>query len=177
MQSALELFTERGFEQTTALEVAQRAGVTERTFFRYFSDKREVLFEGSGELLSGVVGAITGAPVNMAPIDIVTAAMQEAAERMEPNRPYSIQRAAVVAANASLHERELLKLDALSAAAAHALHGRGVPELAATMAAESGVSVFKVGFDTWVGAGPEVTFAQCIHACLDELKGLTAAAQ
>ena len=43
-KAALELFATRGFEQTTATEIAQSVGLTERTFFRHFSDKREVLF-------------------------------------------------------------------------------------------------------------------------------------
>ena len=49
-QAAFELFTERGFEQTTVAEIAERAGLTERTFFRYFADKREVLFAGADAL-------------------------------------------------------------------------------------------------------------------------------
>ena len=176
MLAALELYGERGFEQTTALEVAQRAGVTERTFFRYFADKREVLFEGSKGLQDAVVEAIAQAPDPVAPIDAVGSAMERAAAHLEDNRDYSRQRAAVIAANSSLHERELLKLSTLAGAAADALRRRGVAALAASLAAEAGVTVFKLGFDTWIGDEATGGLAQCIRAALDELKELTAGA-
>ena len=50
VKAAMELYGERGFEQTTVAEIAERAGLTERTFFRHFADKREVLFAGAGAL-------------------------------------------------------------------------------------------------------------------------------
>jgi AcrR family transcriptional regulator len=176
--AALELYGERGFEQTTALEIAQRAGVTERTFFRYFADKREVLFEGSSELQEVIVRAISEAPTSMASIESVGAAMEGAGVLLEKNRDrdYARQRAAVIAANPSLHERELLKFATLAAAAADALRRRGVADLTAGLAAETGVTVFKVGFETWIGDDPTGDLAHCIREALDELKGLTAGA-
>ena len=176
MRSALELYAERGFDETTALEIAQRAGVTERTFFRYFSDKREVLFEGSSDLQAFVVAAITAAPSSMASIGAVGTAMESAAALLEGNRDYARRRAAVVAANPSLQERELLKLATLAGAVADALRRRGVPDLAAGLAAETGVTVFKIGFETWIGDESTADFAQCIREALDQLKGLTAGA-
>src|ERR1700712_2627133 len=76
-RAALDLYSERGFEQTTALEIAERAGVTERTFFRYFADKREVLFQGSEELQRIILEAIAEAPGDMRPSDMVVAAMEK----------------------------------------------------------------------------------------------------
>jgi AcrR family transcriptional regulator len=175
MRSALELYAERGFEQTTALEVAERAGVTERTFFRYFSDKREVLFEGSRQLQDVIVKAIAAAPSSMGSIDAVGTAMESAASLLD-NRDYSRQRAAVIAANPSLQERELLKLATLTGAAAEALRRRGVGNLAAGLAAETGVTVFKIGFETWIGDESTRDLAHCIREALDQLKGLTAGA-
>ncbi|MCU1475807.1 MAG: transcriptional regulator, TetR family [Subtercola sp.] len=174
-RAALELFAERGFEQTTALEVAERAGVTERTFFRYFPDKREVLFDGAGELQRVIVESIDSAPATLAPIDVVGAAMQVGAGFLEGGREYSRQRAAVIAANPSLQERELLKLASLGAAVAEALRRRGAPELTAALAAEAGVSVFKIGFETWIGDDSAPEFRQCIRSALDQLTSLTAA--
>jgi AcrR family transcriptional regulator len=175
MRSALELYAERGFEQTTALEVAERAGVTERTFFRYFSDKREVLFEGSRSLQDVIVKAIAAAPSSMGSIEAVGTAMEGAASLLD-NRDYSRQRAAVIAANPSLQERELLKLATLASAVAEALRRRGVGNLAAGLAAETGVTVFKIGFETWIGDESTRDLAQCIREALDQLKGLTAGA-
>jgi len=174
--AALELYGERGFEQTTALEVAQRAGVTERTFFRYFADKREVLFEGSKGLQEAVVHAIAAAPDQLAPFAVVGSAMERAAAYLEGNREYSRRRAAVIAANSSLHERELLKLATLAGAVAEALRRRGVAPLPASLAAEAGVTVFKVGFDAWISDEATGDFTECIRVALDQLKGLTAGA-
>src|ERR1700712_269560 len=93
-RAALELYSERGFEQTTALDIAERAGVTERTFFRYFADKREVLFDGSSELQALVLDAIAAAPSDKKPIETVRRAMESAAALLEGNRDYSRRRAA-----------------------------------------------------------------------------------
>jgi AcrR family transcriptional regulator len=172
--AALELYAERGFEQTTVVDIAERAGVTERTFFRYFADKREVLFEGSSALQKHVVDAIAAMPPSSPPIDVAGAAMEGAASLLEQRRDYARQRAAVIAANPSLQERELLKLANLGLAAAEALRRRGVPDPAAGLAAETGITVFKIGFERWIGGTSTGSFAQCIREALDQLKALTA---
>src|SRR5580698_1856641 len=77
-QAALALYGERGFEQTTVAEIAQRAGLTERTFFRHFADKREVLFWGAGALQDLFVTAVASAPESAAPIDAIAAAVEVA---------------------------------------------------------------------------------------------------
>ncbi|PXA71716.1 TetR/AcrR family transcriptional regulator [Cryobacterium arcticum] len=173
---ALELFAERGYEQTTAAEIAERAGVTERTFFRHFPDKREVLFMGAKHLQDRVVAAITAAPASMPPIDVVGVAMESAAELLEEDRDYARQRWAVIAATPSLRERELLKMASLSAACAEALRARGVAELPAGLAAETGVTIFKLSFERWVSDEPSGTFTECIRDALAQLKGMTAGA-
>lgn len=174
IRAALELYEERGFEQTSAAEIAQRAGVTERTFFRHFADKREVLFDGSTDLQAAVVGAIAAAPSPTAPIDVVGAAMQGAASFFEDRRDHARRRAAVIAANPGLQERELLKLSRLASASAEALGRRGVAEPAATLAAETGVTVFKVAFDRWVADGATGDYAACVRDALAQLRALTA---
>ncbi|MFD9129671.1 TetR/AcrR family transcriptional regulator, partial [Kitasatospora sp. NPDC059571] len=72
-EAALGLYGERGYEQTTVAEIAERAGLTERTFFRHYADKREVLFDGSGVLQELFAAAVAGAPESAAPIDAVGA--------------------------------------------------------------------------------------------------------
>lgn len=175
-RAALELFAERGFDQTTALDVAQRAGVTERTFFRYFADKREVLFERSAELQAAAVNAIAAAPASMSSMDVVGGAMESAASLLRGRHDYARERAAVIAANASLRERELLKLSTLAAAVAAALRGRGVPDQAAALTAETGVTVFKIGFENWIDDESPGDLALCIREALVQLKALTAGA-
>src|SRR5216683_5817416 len=129
-QAALELYIERGFEQTTVAEIAKRAGLTERTFFRYFADKREVLFAGAGSLQDFLVGTLASAPDSAAPIDAVALALEAAGALLQERREYARQRQAVIAANAELQERELIKLASLSAALAATLRQRGVPDTA-----------------------------------------------
>jgi AcrR family transcriptional regulator len=175
MTSAMELYAERGFEQTTASDIAERAGVTERTFFRYFADKREVLFFGASGLQEYVVAAIVAAPQSMRPMETVGAAIEGVATQLA-DREFSRRRAAVIAANPGLQERELLKMATLAGAAADALRERGVPDPVAGLAAETGVTVFKIGFETWIGEGAPESFAECIREALDQLRSLTAGA-
>src|SRR5580704_16014991 len=136
-QAALELYSERGFDQTTVAEIAARAGLTERTFFRYFADKREVLFWGAGSLQELLVDRLASAPDSAAPMEAV-------AVSFEPRRDYSRKRQAVIVAHAELQERELIKLASLASAMADALRRRGVTEPAASLAGEAAIAVFKV---------------------------------
>jgi AcrR family transcriptional regulator len=172
-QAALELYGERGFEQTTAAEIARRAGLTERTFFRHFADKREVLFAGAGTLRELLVSTIASAPESAAPIDAVAAALEAAAALLQERREYSRQRQAVIAANAELQERELIKLASLAAAMASALRRRGVGNLAASLTAEAGIAVFRIAFESWIEEGQR-DLTQHIRESLDELKAVTA---
>ena len=176
VRAALELYAEHGYEQTTVVEIAGSAGVTERTFFRYFADKREVLFEGAGDLQAFVVGALASASAQVPPIEAVAAAMEGAASLLQERRDFARQRAAVIAANPSLHERELLKLAAIGAAAADALRHRGVPDPGASLAAETGVTIFTIAFERWIGDASAADFARCIREALDQLKLLFAEA-
>jgi AcrR family transcriptional regulator len=175
--AALELYSERGYDQTTVAEIAKRAGLTERTFFRYFADKREVLFHGSVMLQERLVQGIEDAAPTLAPIDAVGAALAAAARPMEEVRDFALRRQAIVVANPELQERELIKLAALAAALADALRRRGVPDPAASLAAEAGIAVFKVAFLRWAaqdGDSGRQTLDQLIRQSLAELKGVTA---
>jgi AcrR family transcriptional regulator len=179
--AALELYGERGYDQTTVAEIARRAGLTERTFFRYFADKREVLFYGSGMLQDGLVRGIEDAPAGLAPIDAIGAALEAVADSLfEERRDRARQRQAIVAATPELQERELIKMATLSAVLAGALRRRGVTDPGASLAAEAGIAVFRVAFQRWVGppgdAGDSAgqTLAQLIGQSLAELKTVTA---
>jgi AcrR family transcriptional regulator len=173
-QAALKLYGERGFEQTTAAEIAARAGLTERTFFRHFADKREVLFWGAAELQDRLVNAVVSAPEPAAPIDAIAAALAAAAELFQGRREGSRQRQAIITANAELRERELIKLATLAAALAGALRSRGTGEPAASLAAEAGIGVFKVAFERWVGDSAPDDLALIMRESLDQLKTVTA---
>ena len=173
-QAALELYLERGFEQTTVAEIAKRAGLTERTFFRHFADKREVLFAGADVLQELFVGTVAGAPDSVAPMDAVAAALDAAGSMLQERREYARQRQAVIAANPALQERELIKLASLASALAGALRRRGVTDPAASLTAEAGIAVFKIAFERWVNQAGQPDLPQLIGESLDELKAVTA---
>src|SRR5689334_21518919 len=173
-QAALELYVERGFEQTTVAEIAQRAGLTERTFFRYFTDKREVLFAGASALQDLLVRAVAQAPESATPLDAIIGALEAAAPLFAERGDYPRQRQAVIAANVELQERELIKLAALAAAMAGALRERGTPEPAASLAAEAGIAAFRIAFERWTTEDCRPELAKLIRESLDELKALTA---
>lgn len=173
-EAALELYSERGYEQTTVAEIARRAGLTERTFFRHYADKREVLFAGSGALQELFVHAVAGAAESTAPVDALASGLEAVSEVFVDRREYARRRHAVITANAELQERELIKLASLSAALAETLRRRGVAEPSATLAAEAGVAVFKVGFERWIAAAEEREMSQLMRESLDELKAVTA---
>jgi AcrR family transcriptional regulator len=169
-QAAFELFAERGFEQVTVAEIAERAGLTERTFFRYFADKREVLFAGSAAFQDLFVSAVAGAPDAAPPIDAVAAALQAAAAPFTAHEDGARRRAAIIAAHPELRERELIKLAVVAAAVADALRRRGVAEPAASLTAEAGIAVFKIAFEAWINDPAGRDLPQLITQSLDELK-------
>ena len=172
--AALALYGERGFENTTVAEIAARAGLTERTFFRHFADKREVLFSGADALQELLVSNVAGAPGSIAPIDAVGAAVEAAGALLQERRAYARQRAAIIAANAELRERELIKLASLASAIAEALRQRGVADPAASLSAEAGIAVFRIAFERWVDETNQRDLPELIRDSLDELKAVTA---
>jgi AcrR family transcriptional regulator len=172
-QAAMDLFLERGFEQTTVTEIAERAGLTQRTFFRYFSDKREVLFAGSDTLRDLMVDALVSAPASAAPIDAVAASLQAAGAALQEGGEHPRRRQAVISANAELRERELIKLASLASALADALRRRGIADPAASLAAEAGIAVFRIAFARWIADPAQPDFPQVIRESLEELKAVT----
>lgn len=172
-QAALELYGERGFDQTTVAEIANRAGLTERTFFRHFADKREVLFAGSAELQKLLVHAVASAPTSAGPIEAVAAALLAAGDVFNAERrDYARERRAVISANAELRERELIKMASLASAIAEALRRREVSDPAASLTAEAGIAVFRVTFDRWVTKASNQDWRALVRESLEELKVL-----
>ncbi len=170
----MELYVQRGYEQTTVAEIAERAGLTARTFFRYFADKREVLFSGSAELQERLVTTLENAPDSLSPMAAVGVALDEAAVLLGGHRDYSAQRQAVIAANAELRERELIKMASLSAALAAGLRRRGVADPDAGLAGEAGIAVLRAAFDRWVTGPGERPLSEVMRESLERLKALAA---
>jgi AcrR family transcriptional regulator len=175
--AALELFASRGFEQVTAAEIAQSVGLTERTFFRHFSDKREVLFYGQDQFLQAFTDGVDAAPQDAPPLEVVACALRGAAAFFpDGRRQYARLRQSVIDQNPALQEREQHKLAGLATTVAGALRARGIGEPAATLAAQSGATVFGIAFAQWVRDGEQRSLADIAAGVLRELLILTGAA-
>ncbi len=168
----MALYVEHGYEQTTVAEIAERAGVTPRTFFRHFADKREVLFAGSEMLGVRMVAAVDAAPPTSSPMEAIALALDEAASMIGANRTFSRQRQSLITANRELHERELIKLAGLANSLGAALRRRGVSEPQASLAAEAGIAVLRVAFERWL-TGRARPLNDVMRECSAALTSLT----
>jgi len=174
-EAALDLNSERGFDQTTAAQIAAQTGLTERTFFRHFVDKREVLFGGSALLQERIVAGVAGAPPDSGALDAVACGLAAAADMLgEFRRDLSRNRQEVIAANPELRERELAKLADYAAAVAAALRQRGVGEPRATFAAEGGMTVLREALRRWACEDDARDLAAIMRDSVAELRMLAA---
>ncbi|MEU6348109.1 helix-turn-helix domain-containing protein [Streptomyces sp. NPDC047072] len=175
--AAVDLFTEQGYDATTVAQIAERAGVTKSTFFRHFSDKRELLVAGQETLSRLLADGITEAPADATPLQAVAAGLERASSAMGPaNREYGPRLKAAVAASTELQERDALKSVGLAAAMTAALVARGVPEPIAQLAGELGVLAFKQGYAKWCEGDrdDEEGLAPFALAALEDLRAATA---
>jgi AcrR family transcriptional regulator len=173
-KAAITLFEDQGYDETTVAEIAEAAGLTKRTFFRYFSDKREVLFNGAQELQDCWIGGIAAAPPDAAPMAAVSAGLDRVAQLFADRHPFARMRSQIIAANSELQERELIKLQSLAAAIQAALVDRGVGRNAAILASQAGVTVFHVAFARWVEQDDPASFRRLMDESLQELRSVTA---
>lgn len=168
-QAALALYLERGYPNVTVAQIATSVGLTKRTFFRYFPDKREVLFGGAQMFHSGVVAAVHGAADDLPPIDAVIAALVAGCEQLAPYRQFARGRRDLIASSTDLQERELSKMAALTEALTAALQDRGTEPLHASLTAHAGVVAFTTGYACWVDDDTSELPA-LIHQSLQELR-------
>ncbi|MEU1952913.1 TetR/AcrR family transcriptional regulator [Nocardia rhamnosiphila] len=172
-QAALELYQEQGFDQATIAEITTRAGVNERTFFRHFPDKREVLFDGEADLRAALMQAIAEAPGGLEPFEILLCAFRECARNLENNRPFAEPRWKVIAATPALRERELAKHAWLTDAVAEALRQRGVGAGPAGLAARTGWAAYEHAVQTWID-NPADSLDAHLSQAFDDLRALSA---
>lgn len=173
--AALELFTEQGYDETTVAQIAERAGLTRSTFFRHFTDKREVLAAGQETLSRLLADGITAAPAAATPMLAVEAGLSNASSAMTPfNRELGPRLEAVIASSGELQERAVLKRVGMATAMADALRARGVDDTTAAMAAELGVLAFKVGFDDWTTRDGEDDLGELTTAALHRFRSAMA---
>jgi AcrR family transcriptional regulator len=174
--AALDLFTENGFDETTVTQIAERAGVTKSTLFRYFPDKRDILAAGQetlGQLLSE---GIAEAPTDASPLQAVASGLKRVSSEMGPlNRELGPRMKAAIAASAALQERHVLKRVGLASTMSTALVSRGFPDAIAQLAAELGVLAFTTGFTQWSESDRQSDhdLAHYTLAALDDLRAAT----
>lgn len=173
----MDLFAEHGFDATTVADIAERAGLTERTFFRHFTDKREVLFAGEEQLAAAFTDAIADAPAGASVLELVGVSLDAGGKMLESvrGREFPRVRNLIIASNQSLQERERLKLGKLSDAVAEALAARGVESVSARLAGDALVSVFGIAFTRWIDPDETRDLVELQREGLAVLRDLAAA--
>ena len=173
----MDLYEDRGYDQTTVAEIAERAGLTERTFFRHYADKREVLFGGSADLRQSLVREVAGAPDYFSALEATTAGLRAAGADLQERRgrDFARRRQGILDRNPELQERELIKMASWAAAVAEALRRRGVGDPTASLVAEVGVAAFRVAFEVWVAADNRRDLPDLIRESFKRLRELAAA--
>jgi AcrR family transcriptional regulator len=86
-QAAQRLFAEHGFEATTVAQIADAAGVGERTFYRYFDSKEELLAERAITWIGQLGDAIRARPAAETPYQAVAGAMSAMAPQLSRGQP------------------------------------------------------------------------------------------
>ncbi|MBF9067077.1 TetR/AcrR family transcriptional regulator [Streptacidiphilus fuscans] len=175
-RAALELYLERGYDNVTVADIAERAGLTRRSYFRYFPDKREVLFAGSERLPPALAEAVLAADPNATPLAaVLDAAARVGAELVEQVEGVT-ERRAVIDASPELQERERTKIAAITAAVRDALMRRQVSPGAAELVAQLATVAFSNAIRQWIEAEGRESFADCLDAVTDELRAALAGA-
>ena len=171
-KAAIELFEVQGFENTSVIQISERARVTTRTFFRYFSDKREVLFAGSDELRAVLIQKILQAPDVGEPLQVVIGVLSEFDWESLGSRNSQRQRQAVIAANPELLERDLIKNHSIAVGFIDALRQRGVDADIAGLAAHVGIQLFITAYVHWLEAGAKADLAMMSERAMSLLASI-----
>jgi AcrR family transcriptional regulator len=169
--AALELYREQGYDATTTAEIAERAGVTERTYFRHFADKREVLFDGEDELKAVLRAAVGDAPAEAPPLEVLHGAFVASVPLFVAGRSAAEQRAPIIAGTPALLERANAKRAAVVDGLADALADRGLPVPTAVLAAQVGMAAFGRAASEWDGAAGS-TLERLLDTAFAELRAL-----
>jgi AcrR family transcriptional regulator len=173
--AALALYDERGFDETTVAEIADRAGLTKRTFFRYFADKREVLFSGGENIEEHFVARVQAAPAAAPALHAVALGLDAIATAFDEQGELAARRFRIVRASPELWERQLIKFASLAEAVAKALRARGVADPAAILAAEAGITALRVSSGRWLEDTNEKPLRQLVAEALEQLRAVACA--
>ncbi len=149
--AALELFVEHGFAAVTVPQITARAGLTTRTFFRHFADKREVLFTGEDALPAVMAQVFAQSPPEMTPMELIVKGLCEVvAPRFDGLRDHLRVRRGVVLSDEGLRERDLRKRALTAEAAISGFRDRGLTVLEATLAAQLAATIIDTAISRWL---------------------------
>jgi AcrR family transcriptional regulator len=173
-EAAMALFAERGYDEVTVAEIAERAGMTKRSFFNHFADKPEVMFASADALQARVLAALTEADRDLGPLDTAVHAFARAAAPIEDYPKLARARRAIINSSSDLQERDLAKMAAMTTAVAGALADRGVPRRDAIFVAQAATTVFTTAAEEWA-SDPGRGLAASIQDALGRLRAAVAA--
>lgn len=168
--AALDLFLEHGYEAVTVAQIAERAGITRRSFFRYFPDKREVLFAGSEALPAALSEAMKASARIDGSLASILEALSPVAEQLTRHLDRSRSRRVVIDASPELQERERTKLASATAAIADQLEARGVEGRQAALSAQLATIALQDAFVRWIEAEGSAPFSRCLDEAADSLR-------
>jgi AcrR family transcriptional regulator len=171
-EAALLLYQTQGYEETTAAQIAAAAGVTQRTFFRHFPDKREVLFSGEDAFIDALTSAVLSVPRGLGPLEALFHAFPTVEPLFVQNRPFTAPRQRIIAGHSALQERAQTKTRSVMAALAAAFRQRGVPEQAASLAAQVGMATLGHAVAAWFERD-STDLGACVEQAFKELRGLS----
>ena len=173
-QAALELFAEQGFAQTSVPQITARAGLTTRTFFRHFADKREVLFGAEDELPTLVTAMMAAAPPSLTAMGVIEQGLDAfVVTAFEGQRDALLARKAIIQSDESLRERELRKRFALADAIRAGFVSRGADDLSATLTAEIAMAVVGVSLGRWLDGDEDQSLSDILHHTLATIRTIT----
>jgi AcrR family transcriptional regulator len=177
VRSAVELFQEQGFADTTVPEIAARAGVTNRTFFRYFGDKREVLFSNEDQTAAELRATLAQAPANLGAAGFIIWGLRlMAAERFGGRRDEMRLLRRIIDSDEGLRERALSKRRTMSVLLGDALYDRGLCPAQAQLLAETSLSALDIAIGNWLerddGTGVDVLTLEALDTLRVHLDGV-----
>lgn len=166
VEAALELFLRQGYGATTVDDIAARAGVSARTFFRHFPDKEEVLFAADDDLLPVISAAITEGDEPVAAAALMGQVLGVLADHLEGDRAGLRQRQLIVDSDVALTGRELAKQARWQPTIAAALVQRGFAPRSADILAAVGFALFRHTLHEWLGQAGGPTLRRRVDSAL-----------
>ncbi|NAZ84686.1 TetR/AcrR family transcriptional regulator [Kineococcus indalonis] len=172
LQAAMDLFTEQGYDATTAAQIAERAGLTKTTLFRHFADKREILFQGQPALVAIATAGVLSAAEDASALQVLRSALRVLCDEHEPAQQQIGRRIdALVASSQELQERAAFKRSSIAAALQAALAARLGDQRLAGALADLGVRAYYEGFAAWTGVRGGEALSTLVFEELDALAG------